>query len=308
MRRRRRPEASNDLFSAVHNAKAACAIQDWVPENGEKSLPVSSSQRPEFHPDQRALFTEVLQLLNDNRVPYVISGAFALYEHTGIGRDTKDLDLFLPAENVNATLELLHRHNFRCEVPDSVWLAKAHRNGFFVDLITGMSNGAIVVDRSWVERGSRSEIMGIPVCVLAAEELIASKVFVTRRERFDGADIAHVIFGTEGKLDWERLLRLVGEHWELLLWHLILFRYCYPAYTSYVPRRLWDDLLDRYREVIASGNVREPFRGSLVDELMFAIDVKEWGMADIIEEYRRRREPKIRPPADCPVKPSGEAA
>jgi hypothetical protein len=48
--------------------------------------------------------------------------------------------------------------------------------------------------------------------VLAAEELIASKLFIARWERFDGADIAHVIYGTQGKLDWQRILRMAGEH------------------------------------------------------------------------------------------------
>jgi len=42
--------------------------------------------------------------------------------------------------------------------------------------------------------------------VLAAEELIASKLFIARRERFDGADVAHVIYRTQGTLDWQRVL------------------------------------------------------------------------------------------------------
>ena len=67
---------------------------------------------------------------------------------------------------------------------------------------------------------SDAEVLGVPVKVLAAEELIASKLFVTRRERFDGADIVHVIHGTGGKLDWDRILYLVGEHWMMLLWVL----------------------------------------------------------------------------------------
>ena len=45
----------------------------------------------------------------------------------------------------------------------------------------------------------------------------------------------------------DRLLDLVGEHWEVLLWMLILFHYVYPAHADYVPRRLWDDLLGRLR-------------------------------------------------------------
>src|SRR5580765_3365460 len=78
----------------------------------EKALPVSSSQPPAFCRQQESLFREVIQLLEENRVPFVISGAFALHEHTGIWRDTKDLDLFLPAQEVARALELLRKDGF----------------------------------------------------------------------------------------------------------------------------------------------------------------------------------------------------
>src|SRR5437868_7402031 len=105
--------------------------------------PVSTSTPPKFAPEQEALYREVLELMNRHKVPYVVSGAFALQYHTGICRDTKDLDLFLPLENVPSALKYLQDDSFVCEVCDPVWLAKAHRNGFFVDLISGMSNAVI---------------------------------------------------------------------------------------------------------------------------------------------------------------------
>ncbi len=261
--------------------------------DAEKPLPVSSSTAPEFAPEQRALFREVLELFNNRGVPYVVSGAFALQFHTGIYRDTKDLDLFLRSEDVPYALRVLHDDRFETQIADPVWLAKAHRGDFFVDLITGMSNGAIVVDQSWIDRAKPSTIVGVPARVLAAEELIASKVFVTRRERFDGADIVHVIYGTRGRLDWQRILQLVGEHWGVLLWVLVLFQYVYPAHTDYVPRAIWGDLLDRFQRELQHPNSGARFRGSLIDENMFAIDVKEWGLEDILAEYRARRTPKL---------------
>ena len=169
-------------------------------DDQEKSLPVSSSQPPVFCKQQESLFREVIKLLERNHVPFVISGAFALHEHTGIWRDTKDLDLFLPAQEVAQALRLLKKDGFETEILDPVWLAKAWRDGFFVDLITGMSNAVVRVDYSWVRHASRAQIFGMSVRVLAPEELIASKIFVTRRERFDGADICHVIYGTRGKV------------------------------------------------------------------------------------------------------------
>ncbi|HLH07649.1 MAG TPA: nucleotidyltransferase [Terriglobales bacterium] len=261
--------------------------------NGEKQLPVSSSNPPQFDPDQQALFREVLQLLTEENIPFVVSGAFALQAHTGICRDTKDLDLFMPTKDAQRALHVLTDHGYRCEVTDPVWLAKAQRGDFFVDLITGMSNGVVSVDSTWIERGTPANVFGVPVRILAPEELILSKIFVTRRERFDGADIAHVIYGTHGNLDWNWLLESVGEHWEVLYWMLVLFHYAYPAHADYVPRRIWDDLISRFQSAVHNPNGNTGFRGSLIDPLMFAIDVDEWGMRDLNEEYRLSRQPKL---------------
>ncbi len=245
---------------------------------------------PVFAPRQQALFREVLTLMNQRRIPYVVSGAFALQQHTGIWRDTKDLDLFLPSEHAPAALQALRDDKFEVEVSDPVWLAKARRDGFFVDLITGMSNAVITVDQSWIDRGSEAMVLGVPTRVLAAEELVASKLFVTRRERFDGADIAHVYYRAGERMDWQRVLDLAGEHWEVLFWSLVLFHYAYPGATDKVPRAIWDGLFERFQRSFEPGGAPDTrFRGSLIDEKMFAIDVNEWELEDLVSEYRRRR-------------------
>jgi hypothetical protein len=79
----------------------------------------------------------------------------------------------------------------------------------------------------------------VRVRVLAIEEQLASKLFVLRRERFDGVDIAHTVFASQGNIDWDRVFRLVKEHWEILLFALVLYRYVYPAYSHYVPSWVW---------------------------------------------------------------------
>jgi hypothetical protein len=228
--------------------------------------------------------------LNDAGVPYVVSGAFALQQHTGIWRNTKDLDLFLTSDAVPEALRHLREQGFETEVRDPVWLAKAHRDGYFVDLITGMSNAVITVDQSWIDRSSPCVVLGVRTRVLAPEELIASKLFVNFRERFDGADVVHIVYGTKGSIDWKRLLQLVGEHWELLLWELVLFRYVYPAKQDYVPRWVWTELLSRFQRQLDSDAPALPFRGSLIDEKMFSIDMKEWGMENLLQQQRRQRE------------------
>jgi hypothetical protein len=209
-----------------------------------------------------------------------------MQQHTGIWRFTKDLDIFLTSASMMVAMEALSRREFVCEVCDPVWLAKARRGFFFVDLITGMSNGTIKVEDSWIERSRPAWIVGAPTLVLPPEELLASKLFVTRRERFDGADIAHIIYASRGMLDWARILSLIGEHWEMLLWALVFFRYVYPAHGGFVPLELWRDLLTRYAQLISAPQPHARFRGTLIDDNMFAIDVKEWGMDNVQAEYR----------------------
>lgn len=251
-------------------------------------MPVSSSFEPVFDQVQENLYREVLLLLNQEQIPYAVSGAFALQQHTGIWRVTKDLDLFLTTASAQAALRVLCREGFRCEICDPVWLAKAHRADFFVDLITGMSNAAVSVADSWISRARPAVVVGIPTQVLAPEELIASKLFVTRRERFDGADITHVIFGARGELDWERILELIGEHWQMLYWALVLYSYVYPAYAHYVPVSLWKNLSARFLAEAITPRPGSRFRGSLIDDKMYAIDTNEWALDDILSEYRAR--------------------
>lgn len=251
-------------------------------------VPETSSIADKLPAKQEALFREVLAIFEKEKLPYAVAGAFALREYTGICRYTKDLDIFLSANNASQALQLLQAHGFECEVRDPVWLAKAHRDGFFVDLITGMSNGVLAVDASWIERSRPATVVGVETRVLAPEELLASKLFVIRRERFDGADIAHIVYHSRGKLQWDRVMQLTGTHWEILLWALLLFHYVYPGQAGYVPESLWRDLIGRLEREVLSPDPNARFRGSLVDDKMFAIDVKEWGLDNLLEERRER--------------------
>ena len=73
-----------------------------------------------------------------------------------------------------------------------------------------------------------SVILEVPVHLVAAEEMIWSKAFVMERERYDGADITHILRKSGATLDWVRLLRRFDLHAALLLSHLVLFQFVYP--------------------------------------------------------------------------------
>jgi hypothetical protein len=260
---------------------------------------LTSSTPQKLPKEQEDLFRDVLMLLEKQAIPFAVSGAVALQQHCGICRDTKDLDIFLPAENVADALACLLKHGFECEVCDPVWLAKAHRDQYFVDLIAGMSNAVLTVDASWIRHSHPAIVLEVPTRTLAPEELLVSKLFVARRERFDGADIAHIIYATRGKLDWNRILDHVGEHWEILLWALLFFRYVYPRNSDYVSASLWHDLIGRLSKAVSHPDSKQEFRGSLIDDCMFAIDVEDWGLENIQARYRAARRPTIATPREA---------
>src|ERR1700723_4275357 len=106
-------------------------------------LPVTSSVPVKLPEAQETLFREVLLRLEEERLPFTLSRAVALQQHTGICRFTKGLDIFLSPADANAALPILARQGFECEVQDPVWLQKEPRDGFFFYLITGIRKGAI---------------------------------------------------------------------------------------------------------------------------------------------------------------------
>lgn len=251
----------------------------------DPQLPVTSSAEPDWPPEARECYYEALDALLEPGIAFVVGGAFAVHTHTGIWRTTKDLDLLLTAGHLPEALNCLRSRRFDTYVKDPVWLAKARRGEYFVDLITGVGNGSLAVDETWIDRGVPETVLGIPCRVMAAEELIISKICVAYRERFDGADVVHLIRARGKTLDWARLLKLTGQHWELLFWSLVLFGYVYPAHTDDVPQHIWDDLTSWFADQVKNPRADAPFRGSLVDPRMFAIDVNEWGERNLYKEY-----------------------
>ena len=251
-------------------------------------LPVTSSEEPAWAPEAYQCYQGVLQGLLAADVPFAVSGGFAFHHHTGIWRITKELDLVITPDAVPQAFEVLVREGFETYVQDPVWLAKARRGDYFVDLITGVGNATLTVEQSWIDRAQEDEVLGMRCKILPAEEMIASKLFVTRRERFDGADTAHLLKSCAATLDWERLRKLTEPHWQILFWHLVLFAYVYPENAGDVPAGIWRELTERFNQSVAAPNLNGGFRGTLIDPKMFAIDVNEWGERDIYRELWER--------------------
>jgi hypothetical protein len=78
------------------------------------------------------------------------------------------------------------------------------------------------------------------------------------RERYDGADVAHIILAYGDRLDWRRLLDRFGAHFRVLLSHLILFGFIYPGNRTRVPAWVMHELLDRLAPETEAPDAEEP--------------------------------------------------
>lgn len=222
-----------------------------------------------------------LKVLLDAKVPFLVGGAYAYATYTGIWRDTKDLDLFIREHDGNAALNALEEAGWTGERYVHGWLHKAYWDDYLVDLIFASGNGITVVDDEWFEHASTAEVLGMQVQLPPPEEIFWSKAFILERHRFDGAELNHLILRTGPEMDWTRVLRRFDGHWELLLGHLMFFRYAYPSERKCVPDWLVDELLERTRQTVREGNWHERIcRGTFTSGVNYGVDVAEWGFID----------------------------
>jgi hypothetical protein len=198
---------------------------------------------------ERAAHARALAILQDERLDPMVGGAYALRVHTGIWRDTKDLDLFIRKDMIERALEVLGAAGYRTEFTDRYWIAKAFHGRYFIDLIFSSGNGVAVVDELWARRAPVARVLDRQTLVVPAEEMIWSKGFVQELERFDGADIHHLLRCKGAELDWKHLLMRFEPHWQVLLAHLITFRFSFPCEKDQVPAWVMRELIRRLDEV-----------------------------------------------------------
>ena len=228
-------------------------------------------------PEETVVYSRWLHLMNRTAVDYGVGGGFALFAYTGVWRSTKDLDLFLKPVDLKKVLDLMTEAGYRCEVTYPEWLAKVQRGPFCLDLIFGGNFHGYRVDDLLLSRRRPARLLEAPTHLMAPEALFASKAHIARHHRFDGADLARLIYCLEGKLDWERLLGHLRGHDELLLWHLFFFSVVYPSRSAYLPQALMASLFNRLQKRWKGEPAEEEHRAASLDPTVFDAAGRPWG-------------------------------
>jgi Uncharacterised nucleotidyltransferase len=228
----------------------------------------------------RRLYALALEVLQERRVPFLVGGAYALERYTGVGRDTKDLDIFARRCDLERVLAVLAEAGYETEVTFPHWLAKASVGDRCIDVVYSSGNGAVEVDDAWFAHAVPARVLDIPVALCPPEEMIWSKAFIMERERYDGADIAHLLQACARRLDWGRLLARFGRRWRVLLSHLVLFGFIYPGERSTIPDAIMAELLERVGREQGRAAPGQLCQGTLLSRQQYLVDIERRGYAD----------------------------
>ena len=238
-----------------------------------------AAENPE--PEVKAFYRQVLDILNDSAVPFLVGGAYAFNRYTGINRHTRDLDIFIRRADFAPISEVLQQQGHTTELTFPHWLGKVRFDDVYIDLIFSSGNGIAEVDDLWFDYAINANVHGVDVKICPAEEMIWSKAFIMERERFDGADIIHLLHACGDKLDWPRLLRRFGTHWRVLLSHLVLYGFAYPSARHHVPPAVMAELIDRLRhETISPSPEHSICLGTLLSREQYLKDIEQEGLQD----------------------------
>lgn len=203
-------------------------------------LPLPTEPLPTF-------YAETLELLERGDIPFLIGGAFAQSRYTKRNRQTKDLDIVMMRRDVPAALALFEGAGYETDLIFPHWLAKVRTGNFVLDIVFSSGNGVVQVDEDWFTHAVDGEVLGKAVKLCPVEELLWSKAFIQERERFDGSDVLQLLHARAAVMDWDRLIVRFGEHWAVLLGHIVLFQYVYPDRRSTIPGEVMEMLLDRFQ-------------------------------------------------------------
>jgi hypothetical protein len=231
--------------------------------------------------DTRTFYQRVICSLQEAGIAFLVCGSYAFEAYTQIARHTKDLDIFIRPSDLERTLKSLADDGFSTRIEFVHWLAKVYSDDDFCDIIFSSGNGLCGVDDTWFDFAVDAEVFGIPVKLCPPEEIIWQKAYIMERERFDGADVAHLLLARGESLDWERLERRFGDRWRLLLVHLILFDFIYPGHRDKIPNGIVRRLIERLATDIGSRTRPDPLcLGTLLSRAQYLPDIERWNYRD----------------------------
>jgi len=232
-------------------------------------------------PKSREFYVHSMELMRAGGLPFLVGGAYAFARYTGIERHTKDFDVFIRREDFPKAKSIFEAEGYESSLTFPHWLGKVFKGDDFIDLIFSAGNGVAVVDDIWFKKAVDGVVFDVDVKLIPPEEMIWSKGLIMERERFDGADVAHVLLAVGDRLDWRRLIDRYAHLWRGLYAHLVLFGFTYPSSRSQIPAWVMEELGARLAAETAQPDASEKIcYGTIISRQQYLTDINKWGYRD----------------------------
>src|SRR5258706_14288408 len=107
---------------------------------------IASPSETLVDPASRRFYVDSMKLMRDGGVPFLVGGAYAWAQYTGLERHTKDFDVFIRREDFSRAKKVFEAAGYQSELSFPHWLGKAFKGDDFIDLIFSAGNGVAAVD------------------------------------------------------------------------------------------------------------------------------------------------------------------
>lgn len=156
-----------------------------------------------------ATLKKAIAALREAKVPYLLGGGLAIWARGGAERD-HDLDFLVKEEDGERALQALVDAGMKPERPPEGWLFKAYdENGVLVDLIFRPTENPVTDDM--LARGTELEVMAIKVNVIAAGDVLVSKLLALREHELDYDTLIEMTRAVREQIDWDDVRRRTGH-------------------------------------------------------------------------------------------------
>ena len=191
---------------------------------------------------QWADYRSAIEALRNAGIRFLLGGGFGLAVLTHRWRNTKDIDFYILPRDREAAIAALSATGFVDYFDqrpyDPGWIYRSTRNGIIVDIIWSMANRRAEVDEAWFEHARSMTIRDETIPVAPPEELLWCKLYIMQRDHCDWTDIFNLLYAAGPQLNWDRLMRRLGDDLPLLQAALTVYQWLCPGRAAELPAKL----------------------------------------------------------------------
>ncbi len=159
----------------------------------------------------KAIFREVVSLLEEAGLDYAVGGSLATHYWTGSSLPVGDLDFLIREEDGVGLLGVLEKRGFDTQEMVHSWLHKAFKDSVAIDLMFQLKNGT-TLDDELIEHRSRVEMLGRLAYVMSAEDQVAVLAATIDRQTVGHHWYGVIDLMANNDLDWDYLASRVEEN------------------------------------------------------------------------------------------------